>query len=156
VDNALTQEKPKTMPPRLKKNDHPRMVARGPMRHTSAQVAAEKACEEEGRKKKKIEETTNLQALTQMNVKSDEHHVLRKARAVRRISDIPEEGDEDIIDYKFIPLVDDDVSDSEGQDDEHGDEEEDEGKMPEDDVKEAMPTKLVKSQTKKAKQVSQG
>jgi hypothetical protein len=65
---------------------------------------------------------------------------------VHRISDIPEEGDEDIIDDEFIPLV----------DDEHGDEEEDEDEMPEDDAKEAMPTKLVKSQTKKAKQVSQG
>jgi hypothetical protein len=64
------------MSPRSKKNDHPRMVARGPMRHTSAQVAAEKACEEEGRKKKELEETTNLQVLAQMNVKLDEHCVL--------------------------------------------------------------------------------
>jgi hypothetical protein len=64
------------MPPRSKKNDHPGMVARGPTRCTSAQVAAEKAREEEGRKKKELEETTNLQALAQMNVKSDEHRVL--------------------------------------------------------------------------------
>jgi hypothetical protein len=41
-----------------------------------------------------LEETTNLQALSQLNVKTDEHQVLQKSRAVRRISDIPEEDDE--------------------------------------------------------------
>jgi hypothetical protein len=81
--NISTEEMVKKMPPRPKKNNHPGIVARGSTRCTSAQVAADRAHEKEAREQKGLEETTDLQALAQLNIKTDEHWVLRKTRAVR-------------------------------------------------------------------------
>jgi hypothetical protein len=142
---------PKIMPSRSKKNDHLGLVAKGPTRCTSARVAAEKVCEEEGRKQKKLEEAANLQVLAQLNVKADEHRVFRKSTAVRRISDIPEEDSDDVIDDKLIHQVAESSSDSEEQNDE---DDEGDSEIPEDnDVPEAVEA-IIKTQTKKKKQVS--
>ena len=79
--DTTAQEKVKSMPLRSKKNSHPGIVAKGKTRRTSAQVAAEKAHEEEARKKAEAEETANLQTLAQLNVREDCHRALQKTRA---------------------------------------------------------------------------
>ena len=80
----------------------------------SVEVAAEKARKKEEQKQKELEETANLQALAWLNVQADEHRVLRKATAVRRISDIPEEDeDREGCEDEFIPLDDEELSEDE-------------------------------------------
>ena len=111
------------MPSRSKKNSHPRIVAKGKTRQTSAQVAAEKAHEEEARKKAEAEETANLQTLAQLNVREDGHRALQKMRAVCIILDIPEEESE----VEFIPLGDDDLDSSAENDSVDGNAEEGSG-----------------------------
>jgi len=59
---------------------------------TSTQVAADNAHEAEVKRQKQLKETTNLLALAQLNVATDEHCAVRKSRVIRRISDIPEEA----------------------------------------------------------------
>jgi hypothetical protein len=131
---------------------HPGIVARGSMRHTSAQVAADKAHEKEAREQKGWEETTNLQALAQLNVKTDEHQVLRKSRAVRRISDIPEKDNE---------RVSGKVNDNGGEEYKDNAKEksnDDEGRdMYEDGTDDNLESEVAppKTQTKKKRQVSQ-
>ena len=81
AEDTTAQEKVESMPSRSKKNSHPGIVAKGKTRQTSAQVAAEKAHEEEARKKAEAEETANLQTLAQLNMRRDGHHALQKTRA---------------------------------------------------------------------------
>lgn len=143
------------MPSRLKKNNHPGVVARGQTRRTSAQVAVEKAHKEEARKKAEVEEAANLQALAQLNVEDDRHRALQKTRAIRRISDIPEEVYES--EGEFIPLGGDDSDSSmengrvESDSEEGDDEIEIRGR-----AKAAAAKRVVtKATTSKTKQVSQ-
>ena len=152
AEDKTAQEKVKSMPSRSKKNSHPGIVAKGKTRWTSAQVAAEKAHEEEVRKKAEAEETANLQTLTQLNMREDGHRALQKMRAVCRISDIPEEESEG----EFIPLGDDDSDSSAENDSVDGDAEEGNDEMEiQGGASKAAATKRVVTQvTKKTKQVS--
>ena len=47
------------------------------------------------KRQKQLKETTNLLALAQLNVATDEHRAVQKSRAIQRISDIPEEASDD-------------------------------------------------------------
>lgn len=93
MDDTPGETKGRTMPSRSRKNAHPGIIARGSTRRTAAQVAADKAHKDDAMKMKKLEEVANLQALALLNVKADERGALRKSKAIRRISDIPEEDD---------------------------------------------------------------
>lgn len=131
------------------------MVAKGPTRRTSAQVALEKAHEEEARKKAEAEEAANLQALAQLNVEEDEHRALQKTRAIRRISDIPEEDDES--EGEFIPLGGDDSDSSTDNGGVDSDPQEGDNEVEIQGGVEAAAAKKkrIVTQTKKTKQVSQ-
>lgn len=148
MDDTPDETKRKTMPLRSKKNIHPGIVNIGSTRRSTAQVAADKARKENAMKLKKQAEIANLQALALLNVKADERGALRKSKAIRRISDIPEEDDKSADNEEFIPLEDQSY---EGEDDAEEDNVAD-GNVSEDDVNnEVMP----KAPTKKnKKQVS--
>jgi hypothetical protein len=152
ADNISTEEMVKKMPSHSKKNNHCGIVARGSMRHRSAQVAADKAHEKEAREQKGLEETNNLQAFAQLSVKTDEHWVLWKSRAVQRISDIPEEDDE---------RVSGKVNDNGGEEYKDNAKEESDDNEGRDMYKDGtddnleLEVTLPKTQTKKERQVSQ-
>ena len=130
------------MPARAKKNTNPGRVAQGPTRRTSAQIAVDKAQEEEVTKKQEAEYAANLEALARLNVAEDQRRALQKATTIRKMADIPECEDSDSGgEGEFKGLLDVDIEDNSTENDD------------EDGMETQAP--VAKPATKKNKQVSQ-